>query len=111
MIAAVITLGFSTLLDLLSWIVVLALGLKALATIVLLCVDKEARYRPGWGAALWWTTKITPLIAVPCAIAIALLQGMTGQAWLFLAVMAFVVIAVPVKIRQRRIHFAQANGG
>ncbi len=101
------TFGFSTLLDVLSWIVVLALGSKVVATLVLLSVNKEVWDRPGWGAALWWVSKITPVIAVPCAIWIAVLQRTTNLVWIFLAIMLFVIIAVPLKVRQRRNRIAK----
>ena len=100
------TFGSSTLLDFLSWIVVLALGLKVVATLILLNVSKDVWDRPGWGAILWWSTKITPVIAVPCVIWITWLQGMTDQVWIFIALMLFVVVAVPLKIRQRRARIA-----
>lgn len=101
-----LTFGFSTLLDLLIWMVVLTLGLKIVATLMLLNVSKVVWERPGWGAILWWSTKITPVIAVPCGIWIAWLQGMTDQVWMFIALMLFVVVAVPLKIRQRRTRIA-----
>lgn len=101
-----LTFGSSTLLDLLSWIVVLTLGLKVVATLTLLNVSKDVWDRPGWGAILWWSTKITPVIAVPCVIWIAWLQGMTDQVWIFIALMLFVVVAVPLKIQQRRARIA-----
>ena len=100
------TFGSSTLLDFLSWIVVLTLGLKVVATLILLNVSKDVWDRPGWGAILWWSTKITPVIAVPCVIWITWLQGMTDQVWIFIALMLFVVVAVPLKIRQRRARIA-----
>ena len=96
------TFGFSTPLDLLSWIVAITLGSKLLATLVLLNVSKDVWDRPGWGAVLWWSTKITPLIAVPCVIVIGWLRGMTDQIWIFATLMVFVLVAVPWKIRQRR---------
>lgn len=97
-----ITLGFTTLIDALSWVIVLSLSLKLIATLILLGVSKDVRDRPGWGSILWWSTKITPVIAVPCMIAVAMLQRMESVVWIFLALMVFVVIAVPLKIRQRR---------
>lgn len=97
------TFGFSTLIDALSWVVALTLGLKVVATLVLLIANRHLGDRSGWGAALWWATKITPVIAVPCFIWIALLQGTTNLVWVGLAMMLFVVIAVPLKICQRRI--------
>lgn len=96
------TFGSSTLIDLLSWIVVLTLGFKAIATLVLLNVSKDVWDQPGWGAVFWWSTKITPVIAVPCAIWIAWLQRLTDLVWVFVALMVFVVVAVPIKVRQRR---------
>ena len=103
--------GFSTQIDLLSWFVVLALGLKVIATAILLAVGKENRDRPGWGATLWWITKITPFIAVPCMIWLAWLQGMISQVWLFLGLMLFVIVAVPFKVRQRRTRIADEASG
>ncbi len=98
----VMTFGFSNLIDALSWVIVLALGLKVVTTLVLLSANRDLRDRSGWGTALWWSTKITPVIAVPCFIWIAFLQGATNLIWVGLAMMLFVVIAVPLKIRQRR---------
>ena len=97
----------SPLIATLSWIVAIALGAKLVATIILLSVGKGMRDRPGWGAVLWWLTKITPVIAVPCAILIAWLQGLTGPLWLFVALMLFVLVAVPLKIRGRRTRIAR----
>lgn len=99
---SMMSFGFLTLIDFLSWVVVLTLGSKLVATLVLLSVSKDVWDRPGWGSILWWVTKITPVVAVPCAIWLAWLQGMTNQVWLFIAMMLFVVVAVPLKIRQRR---------
>jgi len=96
------TFGFATLIDVLSWIVVLSLALKVIATLVVLIVNKEKRDQPGWGSNLWWVTKITPIIAVPCLIWIALLERETGLVGLFLALGLFVIVAVPLKIRQRQ---------
>ncbi len=96
------TFGFSTAVDFLSWVVVIALGTKVVATLALLSVSRDVRDRPGWGSNLWWVTKITPVIAAPSVICIAWLQGMADRVWLFVAVMLFVVVAVPLKIRHRR---------
>lgn len=96
------TFGFSTLIDFLSWIVALTLGLKVLATAILLNFNKDFWDQPGWGAVLWWSTKVTPLVAVPSALGIAYLQKTTDQIWIFAALMLFVLVAVPLKVRQRR---------
>lgn len=96
------TFGFSTILDLLSWIVAVTLGAKVLATLLLFNFDKGVWDQPGWGAILWWSTKITPMIAVPCVIYLAWLQGMTDQVWIFVGLMAFIMVAVPLKVRQRK---------
>lgn len=93
--------GFKTTLDLLSWIVVFTLGSKILATVTVLAVDKTARDRPGWGSKLWWLTKLTPLIAVPCLLAIAVLERDDQLVQLFLALGGFVLVAVPLSIWQR----------
>ncbi len=100
------TFGFSTPVDLLSWVVTVTLGSKALATLILLNLSKDVWDWPGWGAILWWSTKITPLIAVPCAICIAWLQNMTDETWIFIVLMMFVVVAVPWKVRQRQARIA-----
>lgn len=101
------TFGFATLIDVLSWIVVLSLTFKVMATLIVLIVNKEMRDQPGWGSTLWWATKITPIIAVPCLIWIALLERDTGLVWLFLALGLFVIVAVPLKIRQRQRRIAK----
>ncbi|WP_339543447.1 hypothetical protein [Pseudomonas sp. JAI120] len=97
-----LTFGFSTLIDFLSWIAALAIGLKVAATLIVLIVNKDMRDQPGWGSALWWVTKITPIVAGSCLICIALRQRDTGLVWFYCAAGLFVVVAVPLKIRQRR---------
>ena len=93
--------GFSTPVDLLSWIVVVTLGAKLLATIVVVIAGKHVVDRPGWGSILWWVTKLTPIIAIPCAIAVAVMQKQDDAIIAFVAMTLFVIIAVPLKIRQR----------
>ena len=97
-----VSFGFSTQIDLLSWLIVLTLGAKVIASLILLAVGKKKRDCPGWGATLWWITKLTPIIAVPCMIWLALLQRVTSLFLLSLGLMLFVIVAVPFKIRQRR---------
>lgn len=96
-----VSFGFSTQIDFLSWLIVLALGAKLIATLILLAVGKEKRDCPGWGATLWWITKLTPIIAVPCMIWLTWLQRMTNLFLLFLGLMLFVIVAVPFKVRKR----------
>lgn len=105
----IFSFGYSTLPDLLTWIVVLTLGAKAVATLILLLVGRDARDRRGWGTMLWWTTKLTPIVAIPCAIALALMQRQTDTALLFAAMAVFVAIAVPLKVRQRRNRLAACD--
>ena len=93
--------GDATLTDLLSWIAVIALGIKVIATGILLIARPDRRDSRGWGATLWWSTKIAPVVAVPCVIWIAWRQGTRDQPWIFTAAMLFVVVAVPMKVRQR----------
>ena len=95
------TFGFSTIIDLLSWATALLLGVKVAATILLLARDKETWFQSKWSAGLWWATKITPFFAVPCMIAIALLQQRIGDAWVYGALMLFVVVAVPIVVWRR----------
>ena len=92
------TFGFSTLVDLLSWTAMLLLGLKFVATDVLLPRERGTWFQARWSAALWWASKITPVIAVPCIIAVGVLQREAELVWIFGAMMVFVLIAVPLKI-------------
>ncbi|CAM3240747.1 MULTISPECIES: hypothetical protein [Sphingomonas] len=101
--------GFSAPIDMLSWVVALMLGAKLIATLVLLLVGRDVRDRPGWGPILWWVTKLTPIVAIPCAIAIALLQRQFDAALLFGAMALFVAIAVPLKVRQRQARIARGT--
>lgn len=62
----------------------------------------------GWRAAgdsatvyFYRIAEVTPFFAVPCMIAIALLQQRTGDAWAYGALMPFVVVAVPVVVWRR----------
>lgn len=88
--------------DLLIGVVILSMGIKLAATLVLLCADKSVRLRPGWGSILWWATKITPVLAAPCAMEIARRQHNDAMVALFAAMTLFVLIVVPLKIRERR---------
>jgi hypothetical protein len=99
--------GFLTLIDALSWFIAIILSLKVAATLFLLGANKNLRDKPGWGSALWWVTKITPVIAAPCFVWIALLQGSVDLILISLALILFVAIAVPLKIYQRRTRIAK----
>lgn len=100
--------GFSSLVDLLSWLAVASLALKAGATIVLLRRDSRYWFKSRINTALYWSTKITPLVAVPCLIAIAVVEHDSRNAWFFAAAMVYVLIAVPLTV-WRRFH-ARPNG-
>jgi hypothetical protein len=102
-----LTFGHTTLIDALSWIIVLTLGLKLLATVLLLTILLPTTTHTRIRSSLWWSTKITPLIAVPCFIWLCAREGMTDYAWLGATLMVFVVIAVPFKIVQRRQRMAR----
>lgn len=95
------TFGLSSTIDALSWAIVVLLGLKVAATIVLLSRDKHTSFQARWSAGLWWSTKVTPILAVPCMIAIALLQRRAGDAWAYGGLMVFVLIAVPIVVWRR----------
>jgi hypothetical protein len=97
-----VAFGFATLTDMVSAIVIMTLGAKAMGTMALLLFGQDARDRPGWGSWLWWMTKITPIIALPSAIGLALAQKQTDAALAFIGMIVFVAIAVPIKICQRR---------
>lgn len=99
------TFGLSTVIDALSWAIVMLLGLKVAATIILLSRDKRTWFQARWSADLWWSTKMTPILAVPCMIVIALLQNKAGDAWAYGGLMPVVLIAVPIVV-WRRFHRA-----
>ena len=107
MLAAMPHFGFATWIDLLSWTIAGVLGAKVLATVILLAVNRDARDQPGWGSILWWVTKITPLIAVPCLIGLALLERDQSLLQLSLGLALFVIIAVPLVVRHRRRRIAR----
>jgi hypothetical protein len=86
----------------LTAIIVLAMAAKIVATAVLLIVGKAARDRPGWGSMLWWVTKITPVIAVPCLFWIARAENNIFMMKLSLGLGLFVAVAMPIKSAQRR---------
>ena len=92
------TFGFATLTDLLSWAIALLLAVKLGATFVLLGRDRRTWFLSRRSAALWWAAKLTPFLIVPCLIAVALRQHRMVDAWVYAALMVFVVIAVPVII-------------
>lgn len=95
--------GCSTIVDLLSWTAVILLMIKLIATVILL--SRGARRHqplPGpFALPLWWSTKITPVLAVPCLIAAALISHRTNEVWLWSAMMVFVTVMVPVMIWKR----------
>lgn len=95
------TFGFSTIVDALSWATALLLSLKVVATVVLLRRDKRTWFQTRWSAGLWWATKVTPFLAVPCMIAIAQLQHRVGEFWAYGALMMFVIVAVQIVIWHR----------
>jgi hypothetical protein len=95
------TFGSESLVDLLSWTIVVLLGLKLVATIVLLRRDRRTWFETRSGAFLWWSSKVTPLLAVPCMIAVAVLTRRVAEAWAYGALMVFVLVAVPVAIASR----------
>lgn len=93
--------GFSTIADLLCWTAMALLSLKLFVTIVLLLRPRATWFDTLSGAAMWWASKITPVIAVPCLIAAALLLHDRDMLRLFSALMVFVAVAVPWKIWSR----------
>ncbi len=93
------TFGFSTAIDMVSWMVTMLLGAKLMATLVLLNVDRELWFANTRNLSIWWLTKISPLIAMPGLIALGRLQNDTHLTWAGTAFTIFVFIAVPIKIR------------
>jgi hypothetical protein len=95
------TFGFSTTIDILSWIAATLLAIKLVATITLLCRNRSTRYETCYGSALWWATKSTPMIAVPCVIVTALIQNNRHDAYIYAGMMLFVLVTVPIMIWKR----------
>lgn len=87
--------------NMLGWLIAGLLALKVIATVVLLRRDRQRRYTGKSAAWLWWTTKITPLIAAPAAVAMALAVDKIGDAWAYGAVTLFAYVAVPVQVWRR----------
>ncbi|NIJ65847.1 hypothetical protein FHR20_002809 [Sphingomonas leidyi] len=86
----------------LLWTVAIALlGLKLVATVVLLRRPPEARLADRRGLRLWWATKIAPVCAVPCMIAAALVEHHRAGLWIWSLMMVFVAVAVPLKVWRR----------
>lgn len=81
--------------------VILLLGLKVVATVLLLRRPAETRLATRQGRWLWWATKITPLLAVPCMIAAARIEQDRAGMLVYPLLMAFVLVAVPVMIWRR----------
>ncbi|WP_257550051.1 hypothetical protein [Sphingopyxis sp. DBS4] len=103
------TFGFSTASDFLSWVVVALLGIKVVSTVVLLRRDKDTWFKSRRTAALWWSTKVTPILAVPCMIAIAVQQNRVSDAWGYGALMCFVLLAVPFIVWRRFVRRPNAD--
>lgn len=82
--------------DLLWAAVILLLGIKLAATLILLPRRPETRLSSLQGRLLWWATKITPLLAVPCLIAIAWIGQDRAGLLVYPLLMAFVLVAVPL---------------
>lgn len=93
--------GFSTPVDILSWIAATLLAIKLVATIILLSRSRSSRYQTRYGSILWWATKLTPVIAVPCLITTALIQGNRHDTYVYACMMLFVLVAVPIMIWKR----------
>lgn len=104
------TFRFATLIDALSWALATALAVKLLATLILM-MNKEMRDRPGWGSALWWVTKVSPVVAVLCFVGIAFIERDKRLALVALPVALFVGVSVPLKISQRRRRIAERGSG
>ena len=95
----------ATATDALSWAIALLLAAKVGATAILLTADAGAAE-----PALWWTTKLTPVAAVPLAMMLAA-RAHDGEGVIVFALLAaFVAVAVPWHI-VRRYRPRRAIGG
>ena len=90
--------GFTTIADALSWAVALALAAKVVATVILL----SSRPAPPRAApALWWITKLTPVVAVALLIVLAARAHDREGLIIYTSLAVFVAVAVPWKVRRR----------
>jgi hypothetical protein len=90
------------MIDSLLWTaVILLLGLKLVATLILLRRPPESRLADRQGRWLWWATKITPVLAVPCLIAAAWIEQDRAGMLVYPLLMAFVLVAVPLMAWRR----------
>lgn len=92
---------------LLGAVVALLLSAKVATTAVLLRRDSATRLYSVSGRRLWWVTKRTPVVAVPCMIAIAAMHGRRDEVAIYAALMLFVIVvwreeSGPWKIRRHR---------
>ena len=83
---------------------IVLVGIKALATLVLLRRPPAERTADRLGRWLWWSTKITPILAVPCLIAVARIEHDPGGFWGYSLLMVFVLVAVPIMVWRRFTH-------
>ncbi len=96
-----VTFGFATTIDLLSWVIAALLGVKLVATLILLRRDPSVRLITRSGASLWWATKVTPLLAVPCMVLVAAIEHDAASFTIYSMLMLFVAIAVPAVVWRR----------
>ena len=94
--------GSSLAVPVLGTAVAILLDAKLVATAILLRRDQKERLQSRSGRWLWWTTKLTPVVAVPCMIAVAVLQHRTTDAAVYKGLLLFVLVAVPVMIWRNR---------
>ncbi|WP_137862005.1 MULTISPECIES: hypothetical protein [unclassified Sphingomonas] len=87
--------------DLLRAAVILALGLKVIATLILLARPPETRLADRRGRSLWRLAKIAPILAVPDLIAIAWIENDRAGLWAYPLLMVFVLVAVPITVWRR----------
>ena len=86
-------------------VIAISVAAKFISTLVLSVSDRAVRDRAGWGSLLWWTSKISPFIALPAFAWLSLLERDNKTAVFFgiLVVIAFVAVIFKVRIRRRRI--------
>lgn len=95
------TFGTSSFVDLLSWLTATLLAIKLVATVVLLTRDRSTWLDARSTAALWWSSKIVPVLAVPCLILIATIEHDRTSLDLYAALMLFVMVMVPLVVARR----------
>ena len=89
------------IITILKAVIAISVAAKFISTLVLLFSDKAARDRPGWVSMLWWTSKISPFVALPGFAWISFIEKDNNTVIFFCLLVLLAFIAVLIKVRRR----------